>query len=168
MSWDRSMLCKPWRMPLSKINWHMPFCFCGPRGVGKTSCARILAKTVNCLNSGQTGEACGTCDHCKIFAEQQTFNIIELDAASYNSVDHIRSLNDQVRFQPQQGQYKVFIIDEVHMLSQSAFNAFLKTLEESRHLMRYLYWPLLKSIKSCPPFFLAVKFLILSEFLFLK
>lgn len=106
------------------------FLFCGPRGVGKTSCARILAKTVNCLNSKETGEACGSCAHCKIFAEQQTFNIIELDAASYNSVDHIRSLNDQVRFQPQQGQYKVFIIDEVHMLSQSAFNAFLKTLEE--------------------------------------
>ena len=106
------------------------FLFCGPRGVGKTSCARILAKTINCQNSRDAGESCGECDNCKTFAEQQTFNIIELDAASYNSVDHIRALNDQVRFQPQQGEYKVFIIDEVHMLSQSAFNAFLKTLEE--------------------------------------
>ncbi len=106
------------------------FLFCGPRGVGKTSCARILAKTINCENRGEDMEACGTCSLCKSFSEQQTFNIIELDAASYNSVDHIRTLTDQVRFQPQQGKYKVFIIDEVHMLSQSAFNAFLKTLEE--------------------------------------
>ena len=106
------------------------FLFCGPRGVGKTSCARILAKTINCVNSRETGEACDRCENCKTYTEQQTFNIIELDAASYNSVDHIRTLNDQVRFQPQQGLYKVFIIDEVHMLSQSAFNAFLKTLEE--------------------------------------
>lgn len=106
------------------------FLFCGPRGVGKTTCARILAKVLNCQNLGEDLEPCGTCDSCRSFNDNASFNIMELDAASNNSVEHIRTLVEQVRFQPQQGKYKVFIIDEVHMLSQAAFNAFLKTLEE--------------------------------------
>ncbi|MCD8741883.1 DNA polymerase III subunit gamma/tau [Mucilaginibacter roseus] len=106
------------------------FLFCGPRGVGKTTCARILAKTINCQNLQPNGEACGTCDSCRSFMNGNSFNIHELDAASNNSVDDIRSLIDQVRIPPQAARYKVYIIDEVHMLSQAAFNAFLKTLEE--------------------------------------
>ncbi len=106
------------------------FLFCGPRGVGKTTCARILAKTINCENQQADGEACNECRSCVSFNEGISLNIHELDAASNNSVDDIRSLVDQVRFAPQAGKYKVYIIDEVHMLSSSAFNAFLKTLEE--------------------------------------
>ena len=106
------------------------FLFCGPRGVGKTTCARILAKTINCENKTEEGEACNTCNSCTSFNENTSFNITELDAASNNSVDDIRNLVDQVRYAPQAGKYKIYIIDEVHMLSNQAFNAFLKTLEE--------------------------------------
>jgi DNA polymerase III subunit gamma/tau len=106
------------------------FLFCGPRGVGKTTCARILAKTINCFNINSDTEACNNCESCASFNEGQSLNIYELDAASNNSVDDIRSLIEQVRFAPQLGKYKVYIIDEVHMLSTQAFNAFLKTLEE--------------------------------------
>ena len=106
------------------------YLFCGPRGVGKTTCARIFAKAINCMNPTADGEACGECESCKAFAEGRSYNIFELDAASNNSVEHIKSLMEQTRIPPQVGKYKVFIIDEVHMLSQAAFNAFLKTLEE--------------------------------------
>jgi DNA polymerase-3 subunit gamma/tau len=109
------------------------FLFCGPRGVGKTTCARILAKTINCTNLKPNGEACSNCDSCRAFANGNSFNVNELDAASNNSVDDIRSLIEQVRIPPQTARYKIYIIDEVHMLSQAAFNAFLKTLEEPPH-----------------------------------
>ena len=106
------------------------YLFCGPRGVGKTTCARIFAKAINCLTPTADGEACGQCESCQAFNEQRSFNIFELDAASNNSVEHIKTLMEQTRIPPQVGKYKVFIIDEVHMLSTAAFNAFLKTLEE--------------------------------------
>ena len=106
------------------------YLFCGPRGVGKTSCARIFAKTINCLSPTADGEACGVCESCRAIEQGNSFNLVELDAASNNSVDDIRSITDQVNVPPQTGRYRVFIIDEVHMLSNAAFNAFLKTLEE--------------------------------------
>ena len=114
------------------------FLFCGPRGVGKTTAARILAKTINCENISADFEACGACNSCVSFQQNASFNIHELDAASNNSVEDIRSLVEQVRFPPQSGKYKIYIIDEVHMLSQGAFNAFLKTLEEPPSYCKFI------------------------------
>lgn len=114
------------------------FLFCGPRGIGKTTCARILAKTINCENLQPEGEACDACDSCRSFRENASFNIHEIDAASNNSVEDIRSLTDQVRYAPQEGKYKIYIIDEVHMLSAAAFNAFLKTLEEPPAYVKFI------------------------------
>lgn len=114
------------------------FLFCGPRGVGKTTAARILAKTINCENISADFEACGTCQSCVSFQQNASFNIHELDAASNNSVEDIRNLVDQVRFPPQSGKYKIYIIDEVHMLSTGAFNAFLKTLEEPPSYCKFI------------------------------
>ena len=106
------------------------YLFCGPRGVGKTSCARIFARTINCLSPTPDGEACGECESCRSIDRGNSFNLMELDAASNNGVDDIRVINEQVNIPPQVGKYRVFIIDEVHMLTPAAFNAFLKTLEE--------------------------------------
>jgi DNA polymerase-3 subunit gamma/tau len=134
------------------------YLFCGPRGVGKTTCARIFAKTINCMNPGPEGEACNECESCKSFIDQRSLNIFELDAASNNSVDGIRVLVDQVRIPPQLGKYKVYIIDEVHMLSSSAFNAFLKTLEEPPDML-FLYLQQQKSIRYFLLFFQDVRFM---------
>ncbi len=114
------------------------YLFCGPRGVGKTTCARIFAKTINCMNPGPDGEACGECESCKAFNEQRSLNIHELDAASNNGIEEMKALIEQTRIPPQVGKYKVFIIDEVHMLSTAAFNAFLKTLEEPPHYVVFI------------------------------
>lgn len=132
------------------------YLFCGPRGVGKTTTARIFAKSINCLNPGPDMEPCGKCESCLSFAEGRSYCIHELDAASNNSVDDIRNLTDMVRIPPQVGKYSVYIIDEVHMLSSAAFNAFLKT-SRSRPPTPSSSWPPLRSIRSFRPSSPAVR-----------
>ena len=131
------------------------YLFCGSRGVGKTSCARIFAKTINCTHRTPDGEACNECDSCRSFNEGRSLNIIELDAASHNGIDDMKALIDQVLVPPTMGRYRVFIIDEVHMLSTAAFNAFLKTLEEP-----YSFSPPPRSTKSSPRYCRVAKSMI--------
>jgi len=125
-------------MPSKNNQLGQAFLFCGPRGVGKTTCARILARVLNCESPENSTEPCGTCDSCRSFDESASFNVHELDAASHNSVDDMRGLIEQVRYMPQKGKYKIYIIDEVHMLTQQAFNAFLKTLEEPPSYAKFI------------------------------
>ncbi len=137
--------------------------FCGPRGVGKTTCARIFAKAINCEHPREDGEACNECESCTAFNEQRSFNIFELDAASNNGVEQIKALMEQTRIPPQIGKYKVFIIDEVHMLSSAAFNAFLKTLEEPPSHVIFIPWRPRRSTRFCLPFSVDVRFTISNE-----